>query len=133
MTFKLIQAILVILLLCNITYAMGQESAASLSLSPQFCITADVEQSCEIELVLSWETPYPQVVCIMSDHNALEKWCADSPNTHSLTVKVKTQHDIQFVMIDKQSHQTLAGVKLKVTPTSTPQVRRRYRNPWSLF
>ena len=96
MTFKLIQVILVILLLCNITYAMGQESAASLSLSPQFCITADVEQSCEIELVLSWETPYPQVVCIMSDHNALEKWCADSPNTHSLTIRVETQSDIQF-------------------------------------
>ncbi|WP_258406173.1 MULTISPECIES: DUF3019 domain-containing protein [Shewanella] len=102
-------------------------------MSPQFCITADVEQSCEIELVLNWETPYPQVVCIMSDHNELEKWCADSPNTHSLTLKVETQKDIQFVMIDKESHQTLAGVKLKVTPTSAPQVRRRYRNPWSLF
>ena len=53
--------------------------------------------------------------------------------THTLSMKIHTLTDIQFVMVSKDSNQTLAGAKLKITSASQPQVRRRYRNPWSLF
>nr|WP_223296568.1 DUF3019 domain-containing protein [Shewanella pealeana] len=105
----------------------------SLKLSPEICITSEDGQSCDIEVTLEWQLLTNQTVCIISDYNELKKWCSPSPDIHSLTINIRADRDIQFVMIDKDTHETLAGVKLKVTPASSPQVRRRYRNPWSLF
>lgn len=132
-TYKLLQIILVFIFLCNTALASNEPVEASLSLSPEFCITDSPNKTCDIELVLNWQTDEPHTVCIMSDNKSLTTWCADSPNISSLSIIVSTNKDIQFVMMDKETHQTLAGVKFKVTPTAEPQIRRRYRNPWSLF
>ncbi|MFT5789857.1 MAG: hypothetical protein ACI8SJ_001976 [Shewanella sp.] len=107
--------------------------AASLTLSPEICITSADEETCNIEVVLTWELLQSRSICILSDYKELKKWCNNSPRINSLTVNISANKDIQFVMIDKDTHETLAGVKLKVTQASSPQVRRRYRNPWSLF
>ncbi|WP_258405080.1 DUF3019 domain-containing protein [Shewanella psychrotolerans] len=119
--------------LCNTVQAANEAVGASLSLSPEFCITDSPNKTCDIKLVLNWHTDTPYTVCIMSDNESLTTWCADSPNINSLSIMVSTEKDIQFVMMDKETHQTLADAKLHVTPTAEPQVRRRYRNPWSLF
>ncbi|GIU22156.1 DUF3019 domain-containing protein [Shewanella schlegeliana] len=110
-----------------------EDSAPDLRLSPELCITSENAQSCDIEVTLEWEMLTGQTICIISDYKNLKKWCSPSPDIHSLTINISSDRDIQFVMIDKDTHETLAGVKLKVTPASSPQVRRRYRNPWSLF
>ncbi|MGE6649409.1 DUF3019 domain-containing protein [Shewanella colwelliana] len=132
-TYRLLLAVFVLISFFNSALAADNDSEASITLSPQFCITSAEEQSCDLTVVLNWEIDTPTTVCIMSDHESLTKWCADSPTTHSLSLAMLTDKDVQFVMVDKETHQTLAGVKLKVTPTAEPQVRRRYRNPWSLF
>ena len=110
-----------------------ETQAPTLKLSPEICITSEDQQSCDIEVTLEWQLLTSQTICIISDYKDLKKWCTSSPDIHSLTVNIRADRDIQFVMIDKDTHETLAGVKLKVTPASSPQVRRRYRNPWSLF
>ncbi|MFT5790513.1 MAG: hypothetical protein ACI8SJ_002642 [Shewanella sp.] len=117
-------------------YAVAEELeplTASLSLSPTICITSENEETCNTEVVLTWELLQNRSICIMSDYKELKKWCNSSPAVNSLAINVSADKDIQFVMIDKDTHETLAGVKLKVTQASSPQVRRRYRNPWSLF
>ncbi|WP_258405201.1 DUF3019 domain-containing protein [Shewanella mesophila] len=124
---------MVLIFLCNTAQASNESVEANLSLSPEFCITDSPNKTCDIKVVLNWQTDAPHTVCIMSDNESLTTWCADSPHINSLSIMVSTDRDIQFVMMDKDTHQTLAGVKLKVTPTAEPQVRRRYRNPWSLF
>ncbi|WP_345773630.1 DUF3019 domain-containing protein [Shewanella sp. Isolate13] len=110
-----------------------EDSTPNFSLSPEICITSENAQSCDIEVTLEWNQLTNKTICIISDYKDLKKWCSPSPSIHSLTVNISSDRDIQFVMIDKDTHETLAGVKLKVTPASSPQVRRRYRNPWSLF
>lgn len=110
-----------------------EELTPLLKLSPEICITSADERSCDIEVTLEWQTLTNRTVCIISDYKDLKKWCSTSPDIHDLTVNISAERDIQFVMIDKDTHETIAGVKLKVTPASPPQVRRRYRNPWSLF
>ncbi|MCL1049087.1 DUF3019 domain-containing protein [Shewanella abyssi] len=107
--------------------------ATSLSLSPKICITSKDEEICNVEVVLEWRLLQERSICILSDYKELKKWCNSSPGINSLAVNISADKDIQFVMIDKDTHETLAGVKLKVTQASSPQVRRRYRNPWSLF
>ncbi|MGS0680978.1 DUF3019 domain-containing protein [Shewanella sp. 125m-7] len=111
----------------------AQEPMTNLSLSPELCITSANEETCNIEVTLEWKMLKNRTVCIISDYKELKKWCNPSPAIHSLSINISADRDIQFVMIDKDTHETLAGVKLKVTPASSPQVRRRYRNPWSLF
>lgn len=106
---------------------------AILTLSTEFCITSADENVCQLTLVLEWENEFIRPICILSDYKEMAKWCAESAETHSLALSISTTDDIHFVMIDKETHQTLAGVKLKVTPAAEPKVRRRYRNPWSLF
>ena len=110
-----------------------EESTPLLKLSPEICITSADKKSCDIEVTLEWGELTNKTICIISDYKDLKKWCSTSPNIHALTVNISADRDIQFVMIDKDTHETIAGVKLKVTPASPPQVRRRYRNPWSLF
>ncbi|GIU41615.1 DUF3019 domain-containing protein [Shewanella sairae] len=104
-----------------------------LTLSPEICITSADQETCDIEVTLNWQAETNKTVCIISDYKDLNKWCSSSPNIHSFSVNISATRDIQFVMIDKDTHETIAGVKLKVTQASPPQVRRRYRNPWSLF
>ncbi|RTR40884.1 DUF3019 domain-containing protein [Shewanella canadensis] len=108
-------------------------SGYTLKMTPEFCITSEDELTCDLTVVLEWENEPFRPICILSDYKEMTKWCAESAQLHSLTLNIKATDDIQFVMIDKETHQTLAGVKLKVTPASEPKVRRRYRNPWSLF
>lgn len=107
--------------------------SATLDLSPKICITSADEDTCNTSIVLNWTRLKLRPICIISDYQALKKWCNDAKNINSLTLNVSTKEDIQFVLIDKNTRETLAGVKLKVTQASPPQVRRRYRNPWSLF
>lgn len=110
-----------------------EELTPLLKLSPEICITSADERSCDIEVTLEWQALTNRAICIISDYKDLKQWCSTSPDIHALTVNISAERDIQFVMIDKDTHETIAGVKLKVTPASPPQVRRRYRNPWSLF
>ncbi|WOT04511.1 DUF3019 domain-containing protein [Shewanella youngdeokensis] len=117
-------------------YSVAEEAeltAADLTLAPKFCITSAEDAQCNTEVVLTWEVLKNRPICIISDYKKLEKWCSSSNKNNSLTVNVSAEKDIQFVMIDKDTSETLAGVKLKVTQASSPHVRRRYRNPWSLF
>lgn len=106
---------------------------ATLTLTPEICITQSSEQACEIDIELQWELSQNELICILSNHSQYPKWCSDSIDTRTLKMKVSTLTDVQFVMVSKTSNQTLAGAKLKVTSAVEPQVRRRYRNPWSLF
>lgn len=111
--------------------APNEES--KLKLTPEICITGDENQACEIHVELQWQLAKNELVCILSDNNAYPKWCSESLEQHKMTLSVSTQSDIHFVLVSKETNQTLAGAKLKITSTSQPQVRRRYRNPWSLF
>ncbi len=111
----------------------GEEQEAILKISPEFCITSTNESVCELTIVLEWKNKFFRPICFLSDYKNIAKWCAESVEIHSLTLNINATDDIQFIMIDKETHQTLARVKLKVTLATKPKVRRRYRNPWSLF
>ncbi|MFT5704613.1 MAG: hypothetical protein ACI8SK_000561 [Shewanella sp.] len=104
-----------------------------LSLSPEFCITSNEQLTCELTVKLEWKNQIPKPVCILSDYEDMARWCSQSGEINSFSLDISTTKDIQFLMIDKVTHETLSGVKLKVIPTAGPKVRRRYRNPWSLF
>lgn len=111
----------------------ADELGAKLMVAPEFCITSGEQLTCDLKVLLEWKNQQPRAICILSDYEAMAKWCSEDDKVNSLTLNVSTTEDIQFVMIDKETHETLAGVKLKVTQTAEPKVRRRYRNPWSLF
>ncbi|MCG9695831.1 DUF3019 domain-containing protein [Shewanella sp. Isolate11] len=130
---RLLQTALVFITLVSSAFASNDLVNATLSLSPQFCITTQPDQSCEVELELKWQTQTSQTVCLMSDHQSLTHWCAPSEEIHSYAVNVSTNRDIQFMLIDKETNQTLATKKLKITPTAEPKYRSRYQKPWSLF
>ena len=107
--------------------------APTLKLIPEICITGDENQACQISVELHWQLSKKELVCILSDSSAYPKWCSETLDQDAIILTVSTLSDIHFVLISKETNQTLAGAKLKITSTSQPQVRRRYRNPWSLF
>ncbi|MGL5046744.1 MAG: DUF3019 domain-containing protein [Shewanella sp.] len=115
----------------NLAQAKTRDTA--LKLTPAICITSSDTQACNMDIELQWELAKDELICILSDNAAYPKWCSDSVSTHRLSLKIHTMTDIQFVIVSKDNNQTLAGAKLKITSASQPQVRRRYRNPWSLF
>ncbi|WP_244325738.1 DUF3019 domain-containing protein [Shewanella aestuarii] len=109
------------------------EQQAQLSATPNFCLTDDQFNYCEIDLLLTWNLVNEELVCIISDYQTIPRWCSDDPSVKSVKLTIKTDKDIQFVLVSKNNNHTLAGVKLKITKAASQQVRRRYRNPWSLF
>ena len=109
------------------------EQQAHLKATPNLCLTDDQFSYCEIDLLLTWETVNDDLVCIISDYPTIPRWCSDDPSVKSVNLTIKTDKDIQFILVRKDNNLTLAGVKLKINKASTQQVRRRYRNPWSLF
>ncbi|WP_194945008.1 DUF3019 domain-containing protein [Shewanella sp. TC10] len=106
---------------------------AQFSATPRLCLIDAGDSICEIDIKLNWSVDTEQLVCIISNYPSLSRWCSDSINEHSLQISVKTNKDIHFVLINKNNNNELADVLLKVTTASETKVRRRYRNPWSLF
>ncbi|WP_158638099.1 DUF3019 domain-containing protein [Shewanella donghaensis] len=109
------------------------ETQAQLSATPHLCLKDSHDIHCEMSIELSWLLNTEQLVCIVSNYQSMKRWCSDSVNEHSLQISVKTNQDIHFVLVNKNNNNELADVTLKITTTSEPKVRRRYRNPWSLF
>lgn len=120
-------------LISQIPVQAASSDIASLKLTPEICITDVDGQACELRVELHWQLPRDQQICILSDNADDPKWCSDTPKQHSISLNVNTLTDIHFVLVSKESNQTLAGAKLKIMSPSQPQVRKRYRNPWSLF
>ncbi|WP_282166584.1 DUF3019 domain-containing protein [Shewanella japonica] len=106
---------------------------AQLSATPRLCLIDANDSICEIDIELNWQVENEQLVCIQSNYQPIARWCSDSTDEHSLQISVSTSEDIHFVLINKSNNNELAEVILKVTKTSEPKIRRRYRNPWSLF
>ncbi|MCL1067169.1 DUF3019 domain-containing protein [Shewanella olleyana] len=106
---------------------------AQFSATPRLCLIDAGDSICEIDIKLNWNVDTDQLVCIISNYPSLSRWCSDSINERSLQISVKTNKNIHFVLINKNNNKELADVLLKVTTTSETKVRRRYRNPWSLF
>ncbi|MCL1126851.1 DUF3019 domain-containing protein [Shewanella surugensis] len=113
--------------------AHENKNQAILQLFPEFCITSSKQLSCDLKVELKWELNLFKPICILSNYHELMKWCNDSPRIKSLTLNINTEKDIRFIMIDKETNKTLAGAELKVTPALMPNLRRNFRNAWSLF
>ena len=109
------------------------ETQAQLSATPQLCLKDSQDKHCEMAIELNWQLKTKQLVCIVSNYQSMSRWCSDSTEDHSLRISVKTHQDIHFVLVNKNNNNELADVTLKITTTSESKVRRRYRNPWSLF
>ncbi|MFC1518397.1 DUF3019 domain-containing protein [Pseudomonadota bacterium] len=109
------------------------ETQAQLSATPHLCLKDAQNKHCEMDIELNWQLKTDQLICIESNYQAMSRWCSDSTDDHSLQFSVKTNKDIHFVLVSKNNNNELADVILKVTTMSEPKVRRRYRNPWSLF
>lgn len=114
-------------------HAVALDNTVALHISPQLCITHQNNTSCDISLELTWTGIQSEMVCIISNQTTTPLWCSETANEQSLTLHVNTDQDIHFRLIAKNSQQILAETSFKVTQMSEPQVRRRYRNPWSLF
>ena len=104
-----------------------------LSVTPNICLTDEEFNYCEINIVLEWVRIAEGNVCILSDNPDLPQWCSDDINQDTVNFTVKTEKDIQFILVRQESNQPLAGVKLKVNKAAKQSVRKRYRNHWSLF
>ncbi|MCE9685400.1 DUF3019 domain-containing protein [Shewanella sp. AS16] len=113
--------------------AADKPRLARLNLTPEQCITQTKAQSCDVEITLQWQLAHEELICIISDYGARQHWCNDSPEVDRLTLQIETRKDIHFVMISQATHKTLAKAQLTVSSVAAPQVRRRYRNPWSVF
>ncbi|MGI1945892.1 DUF3019 domain-containing protein [Shewanella glacialipiscicola] len=113
--------------------AQAKNRDTTLKLTPEICITSSDNQACDIDIELHWTLATDELICILSNNIAYPKWCSDSVLTKTLRMKIHTLTDIEFIMVTKDSNRTLAIAKLKITSAAQPQVRRRYRNPWSLF
>ncbi|WP_025819432.1 DUF3019 domain-containing protein [Shewanella marina] len=108
-------------------------SETQLQLTPKFCITSSTKDSCQLEITLTWQLPKPSLICIESSSPDIPRWCSTDLTNNSLKVAVTTNKNVDFTLLSKTNNQPLANAILKVTSVTEPQVRRRYRNPWSLF
>ena len=115
------------------TIAEPLKHQVQLNSTPNFCLTDDQFNYCEIDLLLTWNLANEELVCIISDYPSIPRWCSNDTSVKSVNLTIKTDKDIHFILVSKHDNLTLAGVKLKVNKASSRQVRRRYRNPWSLF
>lgn len=90
------------------THALAAPNEESkLKLTPEICITGDENQACEIRVELQWQLAKNELVCILSDNNAYPKWCSESLEQHEITLNVSTLNDIHFVLVSKDTNQTL--------------------------
>ncbi|WP_162180654.1 DUF3019 domain-containing protein [Shewanella mangrovi] len=116
----------------NAENEMAAEGLPHVSITPQLCIIKSDDERCRTEVAIHWEN-VSGVVCIEADSDSFHAWCASSTEQQSHTFTLDTDTDVHFVLKDKASGQLLAGIDFKTTLVAKQPLRRRYRNPWSLF
>ncbi|MGL4474972.1 MAG: DUF3019 domain-containing protein [Shewanella sp.] len=131
-TLVSIMGLLTLAVMSSLPLAANDEQNL-LHLTPSVCIIDAATSHCRIQVQFHWQTSTNNAVCIQSVDDTIAPWCNQDPNSHTTVIEVQAQADMQFLLVDKATHQILADAKFTVTSPNQTSERRRYRNPWSLF
>lgn len=98
------------------------------SVSPAFCVSATVEQSCEAQLTISWTSKKAQDLCVYLAQQQMQCW-QQAQQGHwqqmlswSGKAEVRLQNDSE-VLLQKEL----------IVLSRQPEKRRRLVAPWSVF
>ncbi|MDC8831589.1 DUF3019 domain-containing protein [Alteromonas gilva] len=101
----------------------------SFSVSPSECITAEKGDVCAMSLSIVYPRLSPGDYCVILNDTSLGCWqYANLPE--SLDVKIETESVLSLVDEDNTFR---TSTLLKLRYRSATMLRRRVRNPWSLF
>jgi hypothetical protein len=99
---------------------------------PKLCVLTDGEEQCRDTLELSWTSAEATSVCLFQTDKTLPLRCWENESEGKHLVSISTAENIEFQLREVDNRSLLVVEQFEVLHDQ-PQLRRRKRNPWSIF
>ncbi len=99
---------------------------------PKLCVLSKGEEQCRDTLELSWSSSSATSVCLFQNDKTLPLRCWENESKGKHMVSISTDQNIEFQLREIDNRSLLVVEQFEVRHDQ-PQLRRRKRNPWSIF
>lgn len=99
---------------------------------PKLCVLSDGEEQCRDTLELSWAARDKTSVCLFQSDKTLPLRCWENEKKGLHQVAINTDANIEFQLREVENRSLLVVEQFEVLHDK-PELRRRKRNPWSIF
>lgn len=124
---------LAVMMVLMLAPGLLQADEINLQVQPRICVVAPGEQSCSLQLQVSWTSATLRDVCLHlnGQSDSLQCWQAQQAGTFSIAL---TQtHNILIQLLDAQNLEVLSELGIPVITRDLRDTRRRRRHAWSVF
>ena len=99
---------------------------------PKLCVLSEGEAHCRDTLELSWYSDDVTSVCLFQNNKTLPLRCWENESRGKHLVSISTDQNIEFQLREIDDRSVLIAEMFEVRHDK-PQLRRKKRNPWSIF
>lgn len=99
---------------------------------PKLCVLSKGEEECRDTLELSWQSNRETSVCLFRSDKVLPLRCWENESKGVHLVAISTDQNIEFQLREINDRSLLVAERFEVRHDQ-PELRRRKRNPWSIF
>jgi hypothetical protein len=110
---------------------LGQE--VTLHAQPRICVVPAGEQSCSLQLQVTWTSVTPRNVCLQLHGQSTTLQCWQAQQSGDFSMMLAQTENILIQLLDAQNFEVLSEVGIPVIKRDLRDTRRRRRHAWSVF
>ncbi len=114
-------------------HAESPDDTVSLRVQPRICVMAAGEQTCAMQMLVSWVATSSMNVCLKFPEQVENLHCWQSQQTGEYTVAVSRVDNVSVQLLNAQTGEILSEVEIPVIKRDLRDTRRRRRHAWSIF
>lgn len=113
--------------------AAADDEINTLRVQPRLCVMPADQQTCSMQLVVTWRVAKNRNVCLQLPGEAqfLQCWQAQQSGEFSMTLA--RAENVNLHLLDAQTLEVLGDVEIPVIKRDLRDTRRRRRHAWSIF
>jgi len=122
----------VLLSVLTLSSTVFAENGIRFVVKPKLCVLSKGEETCRDTLELSWVAQTTTSVCLFQSDKTLPLRCWENERSGEHLVDISTAENIEFQLREINDKALLVAEQFEVLHDK-PELRRRKRNPWSIF
>lgn len=110
-----------------------QADEVTLQAQPRICVVPAGEQSCSMQLQVSWTSASLRDVCLHLNGQSQSLQCWQAQDAGEFSIALEQTDNILIQLLDAQNLGVLSELGIPVIKRDLRDTRRRRRHAWSVF
>jgi hypothetical protein len=130
---RLLGVMLLWMLAPALTQATMTDNEVSFHAQPRICVMPAGEQTCSIQLLITWTSVTSRNVCLHFHGHSEHLHCWEAQQAGSFSMALAQTDNIHVQLLDAQTLDVLSTIEIPVIKRDVRDTRRRRRHAWSVF